>query len=207
MTHTTLPIDRTHTKTHIQTLDTAFYYMTRNVLELIDFISLLLRHSECGREDFGRLMIDVERRAGTQRSSSHTQLMKLFYLDLWNNCHRINCGDRFNCRCRANPLFIASVGRALRTSNRECIDLSWLCDGIPDCSRGKDEMDCVCSDDEFQCNVYGRDDGIPWNQCIDESRVRDGWTWRDSRYGSECWNGNDELVRYLKVIKLFNVNK
>ena len=184
--------------------------MTRNVLELINFISLLLRHSECGREDFGRLMIDVERRAGTQRSSSHTQLMKLFYLDYWNNCHRINCDDRFNCRCQGNRSDDFDIDRAFFISDRECIDLSWLCDGIPDCSGGEDEVDCVCSDDEFQCNVCERDDecddGIPWNQCIDESRVRDGRTWWDSRAGSNCWNGNDELVRYLKVIKLFNVN-
>ena len=191
--------------------------MTRNVLELIDFISLLLRHSECGREDIGRLMIDVERRVGTQRSSRHTQLMKLFYLDLWNNCHRIHCDDRFNCRCRANRFdddyILNDIYRALLTSDRECIDLSWLCDGIPDCSGGEDEVDCVCSDDEFQCNVCGRDDEcddeIPWNLCIDESRVRDGGTgWYSLGSGdvNDCWNGNDEPDRYLKVIKLFNVN-
>ena len=182
--------------------------MTRNVLELFDFISLLLRHSECGRENIRRLMIDVARRAGTQRSS-HTQLMKLFYLDLWNNCHRINCDDRFNCRCRANRSDnIGGFIRALSTSDRECIDLSWLCDGIPDCSGGEDEVHCVCSDDEFQCNVCGRDDecddGIPWNQCIDESRVDDG---RRGRFPwGDCWNENDKHDRYLKVIKLFNVN-
>ena len=126
--------------------------------------------------------------------------MKLFYLDYWNKCHRRLCDDRFNCRCRIDRLNI----------DRECIDLSWLCDGIPDCSGGQDERDCVCSDDEFQCNVCRRDDkcddGIPLHQCIDESRVDDG------RIGGRrnCWNGNDEsqpVSRYLKVIKLFNVNK
>ena len=118
--------------------------------------------------------------------------MKLFYLDWWNDCHRRHCDNRFNCRCGDNYF----------TNDRECIDLSWLCDGFPDCSGGQDEWRCVCSDDEFQCNVCKRDDecddGIPWNQCIDESRVDDG--------NENCWNGNDES-RYLKVIKLFNVNK
>ena len=125
--------------------------------------------------------------------------MKLFYLDEWNNCHRRNCDDRFNCRCKNYDSGLIY--------DRECIDLSWLCDGIPDCSGGQDERGCVCSDDQFQCNVCGRDDkcddGIPIHQCIDESRVDDGRI--------DCWNGNDEsayqLVRYLKVIKLFNVNK
>ena len=94
--------------------------------------------------------------------------MKLFYLDYWNNCHRRNCGDRFNCRCGNFDFF---------TNDRECIDLSWLCDGIPDCSGGQDEVNCVCSDDQFQCNVCKRDDkcddGIPIHQCINESRVDD----------------------------------
>ena len=107
--------------------------------------------------------------------------MKLFYLDVWNDCHRRNCVARFNCRC----------GNSIFTTDRECIDLSWLCDGIPDCSGGEDEMNCVCSDDEFQCNYCGRgdecDDGIPLYQCIDESRVDDG--------SKDCGNGNDELER------------
>ena len=126
--------------------------------------------------------------------------MKLFYLDFWNDCHRFYCDDGFNCRCD----FTSS-------NDPECIDLSWLCDGIPDCSGGQDEVDCVCSDDEFQCNVCGRDnecnDGIPHHQCIDESRVDDG-RW-DPWMNGDCLNGNDEpqnLPRYLKVIKLFNIN-
>ena len=123
--------------------------------------------------------------------------MKLFYLDAWNECHRRNCDDRFNCRC----------GDYEFTNDRECIDLSWLCDGIPDCSHGEDERDCVCSDDQFQCNVCKGDDkcddGIPIHQCINESRVDDGW-----RYNGDCLNDEPQPVsRYLKVIKLFNVNK
>ena len=128
--------------------------------------------------------------------------MKLFYLDEWNNCHRRNCDDRFNCRCGDD---FDSIDNYF-TIDRECIDLSWLCDGIPDCSGGQDERDCVCSDDQFQCNVCKRDDkcddGIPLHRCIDEWRVDDG--------DEDCLNGNDEsqpVSRYLKVIKLFNVNK
>ena len=126
--------------------------------------------------------------------------MKLFYLVGWNNCHRRNCDDRFNCRCGVS-------------NDRECIDLSWLCDGIPDCSGGQDEWRCVCSDDEFQCNVCKRDDkcddGFPYHQCIDESRVDDGRRRKNRFPWGDCLNGNDEPqpVRYLKVIKLFNVNK
>ena len=135
--------------------------------------------------------------------------MKLFYLDDWNDCHRRNCDDRFNCWCEV----FDHIFGGLFTNDRECIDLSWLCDGIPDCSRGQDERDCVCFNDEFQCNVCERDDkcddGIPFHECIDESRVDHGrrrniYSWGD------CWNGNDEsqpVSRYLKVIKLFNVNK
>ena len=138
--------------------------------------------------------------------------MKLFYLDNWNNCHRRNCDDRFNCRCgdssdrEFGDYYFGSGSDDFSTNDRECIDLSWLCDGIPDCSGGEDEVDCVCSDDQFQCNVCKRDDecddGIPIRQCIDESRVDDG--------GWDCVDGNDEsqpVSRYLKVIKLFKVNK
>ena len=121
--------------------------------------------------------------------------MKLFYLDVWNNCHRRHCDDRFNCRCGNSDNINYS------TTDRECIDLSWLCDGIPDCSGGQDEWDCVCSDDEFQCNVCGRDDkcddGIPIHECINASRVYDG---------RSCLNANDEfqlvyqLDWYLKLL-------
>ena len=147
------------------------------------------------------IKISVGRKAGYRAAYTQQQLMKLFYLGGWNNCHRRHCDDRFNCRCGFSSdgsLFVLDSF----TNDRECIDLSWLCDGIPDCSGGQDEVDCVCSDDEFQCNVCKRDDecddGIPFHQCIDDSRVDDG--------NEDCLNGNDES-RYLKVIKLFNVNK
>ena len=145
--------------------------------------------------------------------------MKLFYLDGWNDCHRRNCDDRFNCRCRdrIDAEIYLNFGEIIIDlifiNDRECIDLSWLCDGIPDCSGGQDERDCVCSDDEFQCNVCRRDDecddGIPIHQCIDESRVDDG---RRNPWNGDCLNENDEpqpqpVSRYLKVIKLFNINK
>ena len=108
-----------------------------------------------------------------------------------------------------NIIIMNITGSGLFTNEPECIDISWLCDGIPDCSGGEDELFCVCSDDQFQCNVCGRDDecddGIPFHECIDESRVDDG---RWDLLNGDCLNGNDEpqLVRYLKVIKLFNIN-
>ena len=124
-----------------------------------------------------------------------------FCLELWNRCHRRRCPDRFDCQCRNGSQFYSSVF----TIKRECIDLSWLCDGIRDCSGGEDEVDCVCADDQFQCNVCKRvdecDDGIPFHQCINKTRVGDR--------KKDCRNGRDESeldLRYLKVLILLFTN-
>ena len=157
-----------------------------------------------------------DRRTRRQRAPQQ-QLMKFFCLDDWNDCHRRNCDDQFNCLCRIYSNFTEAYedhedyedyedykenGYDPFTNDSKCIDLSWLCDVTPDCSKGEDERDCVCSDDEFQCNVCGRDDecddGIPFYQCIDESRIDNGRL--------DCWNENDE-PRYLKVMQLFEHNQ
>ena len=163
--------------------------------------------SDMSSVDWWSMLSDEQDRSGASsvhRSSSWWSSI-LFYLDDWNNCHRRSCDDRYNCPCDPDssdiPDNFSGDYSDLFTNDRECIDLSWLCDGIPDCSGGEDERDCVCSDDEFQCNNCGHDDecndGIPIHQCINESRVNDG----RRNPPLDCWNANDE--RYLKVIKLF----
>ena len=111
------------------------------------------------------------------------------FADEWNECHEHMCAeDQFDCKCR----------RDVHTGEKECIDIAWLCDGIPDCRDEEDETDCICSKDEYQCNncIRGEecDDEIPYHQCINMSKVKDG--------KQDCFNGNDEPQRYLKLIIL-----
>ena len=109
-------------------------------------------------------------------------LIILFYSESYNDCHQSSCPNQFNCNC----LYFNKY-------EPECIDLSWVCDGIPDCKGDEDERDCFCPNDEFQCNACKRDedcgDGIPFYQCINMSQVEDGVR--------DCIYGNDE--KYLKV--------
>ena len=115
-----------------------------------------------------------------------TLLISLDDLDTWTRCHKRAFQDRFNCQCRVD-----NGGRDyidFFTSERECIDLSWLCDGIRDCSGGEDERDCACSVHEFQCSNCERDDEcgdqIALHQCISKTLVGNG--------KKDCWNWKDE---------------
>ena len=62
-------------------------------------------------------------------------------------CHYRYCGggSSFKCECRKEPYYLQQFWDG-------CIDPSWVCDGEADCSDGSDEINCICSDDEYQCS-------------------------------------------------------
>ncbi|CAK8687931.1 unnamed protein product [Clavelina lepadiformis] len=102
----------------------------------------------------------------------------------WCHYHYQRCGPtQFNCACEfADELF---------TYESECVPWLWVCDGETDCSNGKDEKDCFCGADQFQCSLCDRGDRDCREvfQCIERSDVCDGSescvTARDE-YGGFC---------------------
>ncbi|XP_021709286.1 low-density lipoprotein receptor-related protein 6 [Aedes aegypti] len=63
-------------------------------------------------------------------------------------------------------------------NNKDCIPVSWRCDGQKDCPDRSDELDCpACGADQFKCQS---------GECIDKHLVCDGTT--------QCLDGYDEAV-------------
>ena len=98
------------------------------------------------------------------------------------DCHNRYCrSDNFNCGCKLHPWYLHA------TTN--CIDRTWICDGFSDCDDGSDEIDCICSEDKFQCSECER--GIKCQKfqieqifyCVSKAKLLDDKI--------DCWHEKD----------------